>query len=32
MKSVGSILAASLGLVALAGACTDSRLPTEGPP
>jgi GDSL-like lipase/acylhydrolase family protein len=31
MKSVGSILAATFGLVALAGACTDSRLPTEGP-
>jgi hypothetical protein len=31
MKSVGSILAATLGLVALTGACTDSRLPTEGP-
>lgn len=31
MKSVGSILAASLGLVALTGACTDSRIPTEVP-
>jgi lysophospholipase L1-like esterase len=31
MKSVGSTLAATLGLVALAGACTDSRLPTEVP-
>jgi hypothetical protein len=27
----GSILAATIGLVALTGACTDSRLPTEGP-
>jgi lysophospholipase L1-like esterase len=31
MKSVGSILAATFGLVALTGACSDSRLPTEIP-
>lgn len=28
MKTVGSALA-TIGLVALAGACTDSQLPTE---